>query len=237
MKTFYSRTLLGLFIVLVTTSLAVAKTRYVSDSLVITVRELPDDTSNRIKNIITDTPFEVLEESGDYLKVRLQDGTQGYVKTRYTSTDTPKPTVIEKLTRENSQLKQQYNELKSSLGEKASAGVERQKELQTELEALKTDLAQQAADKSRLEKELASLNKQYTDLKNSADNVVQIINQSEKFRADNERMQIEFEALQSENALLLRTAVIKWVFTGAGILFIGWIMGKVSRNKRRYGGV
>ncbi len=237
MKTFYSRILLGLFIVLVTTSLAVAKTLYVSDSLVITVRELPDDTSNRIKNIVTDTPLEVLEESGDYLKVRLQDGTQGYVKTRYTSADTPKPTVIEKLTRENNQLKQQYNELKSSLGEKASAGVERQKELQTELEALKTDLAQQTADKSRLEKELASLNKQYTDLKNSADNVVQIINQSEKFRADNERMQIEFEALQSENALLLRTAVIKWVFTGAGILFIGWIMGKVSRNKRRYGGV
>ncbi|MBE0500006.1 MAG: TIGR04211 family SH3 domain-containing protein [Desulfuromonadales bacterium] len=237
MKTFYSRTLLGLLIVLVTTSFAVAETRYVSDSLVITVRELPDDTSNRIKNIVTDTPFEVLEESGDYLKVRLQDGTQGYVKTRYTSAETPKPTVIEKLTRENSQLKQQYNELKSRLGEKAAAGVERQKELQTALEALKTDLAQQTADKIRLEKELASLNKQYTDLKNSADNVVQIINQSEKFRADNERMQIEFDALQSENALLLRTAVIKWVFTGAGILFIGWIMGKVSRNKRRYGGV
>jgi SH3 domain protein len=57
----------GLLLALCTASLAVAETRYVSDSLVITVRELPDDTSTRIKNIVTDTAFESLEESGGYL--------------------------------------------------------------------------------------------------------------------------------------------------------------------------
>lgn len=236
MKKFNRHILFALLFVLGAASFVSAETRYVSDSLVITVRELADDSSTRIKNIVTDTAFEVIEESGDYLKVRLEDGTEGYVKARYTTVDTPKSTVIKTLMRKNTALKKEYDELSASLGETASAGVARQKSLQTELEGLKKSLAEQTATTTRIKAELASLNKQHTTLKSSADNVVQIISQSEQLRTDNERLKIDFETLQSENAMLLRTAVIKWVLAGAGILFLGWIMGKVSRNKRRYGG-
>ena len=233
MKALYRCILVGLLTLTMATA-ATAETRYVSDTLVITVRELPDDTSTRIKNIVTDTSFEVLEEDGEYLKVRLENGTEGYVKQRYTSTAIPKPVQIEKLTREKEQLSKQYDELTASLGEKESTSISRQKELQTTLEELKKELAQQKAANTKLDSDFANLNKEHTTLKSNADNVVQIVNQSEKFRADNERLLIEFEALQGENAMLLRTAVIKWVLTGAGILFIGWIMGKASRNKRRF---
>lgn len=233
MKTFYCRILLGFLFVLTITTVAHAETRYVGDFLVITVRELPDDTSTHIKNITTDTAMEKLEESGDYLRVRLEDGIEGYVKTRYTTTDTPKPTVIANLKRANSRLQKQYDELSSSLNEQESAGLKRQKQLQSDLQNLQKERAEQSATNSRLKTELDNVNKQYTTLKESADNVVQIISQSDTLRADNERLQIEFEVMQNENAMLLRTAVIKWVLTGAGILFIGWIMGKVSRKKRR----
>jgi len=236
MKIFNFRILFGFLFVLAITTVASAETRYVSDSLVITVREQPDDTSTHITNIITDTAIETLEESGDYLKVRLENGTEGYVKTRYTTTDTPKPILIANLKRENSRLQKQYDELSSSLNEQESASLDRQKRLQTDLQNLQKELAVQSSTNSLLKTELDNLNKQYTNLKESADNVVQIISQSEALRADNERLQIEFEAMQNENAMLLRTAVIKWVLTGAGILLIGWIMGKVSRNKRRYSG-
>ncbi len=233
MRLFY-RCMVASLLALTLTTVAAAETRYVADSLLITVRELPDSASTRIKNIVTDTVFEVLEESGEYSKIRLEDGSEGYVKTRYTTTATPKPVLIDKLTRDNVQLKKQYDELMASLGEQESDSVTRQKELQATLDELKKTLAQQTTASVQLESDLTSLNKEYTTLKNNADNVVQIVNQSDKFRTDNERLLIEFESLQSENAMLLRTAVIKWVLTGAGILFIGWIMGKASRNKRRY---
>ena len=233
MKTFYRCIVVGL-LTLTMATVATAETRYVADSLLITVRELPDGSSTRIKNIVTNTQFEVLEESGEYLKIRLEDGREGYVKERYTSADTPKPVLIEKLTVENDKLKKQYSDLTSSLNEKESSSLNKQKELKTELDGLKKALAEQTTTKAQLEADLAKLNKEYTTLKTNADNVVQIVNESEKFRADNERMLIDSEALQNENAMLLRTAVIKWVLTGAGILFIGWIMGKVSRNKRRF---
>ena len=233
MKTFYRCIMVGL-LTLTLATVATAETRYVADSLLITVRELPDDSSTRIKNIVTNTPFEVLEESGEYLKVRLEDGREGYVKERYTSAATPKPILIEKLTVENDKLKKQYSDLTASLNEKESTGLNKQKELKAELDGLKKALAEQTTAKAQLEADLAKLNEEYTTLRTNADNVVQIVNESEKFRADNERMSIESEALQSENAMLLRTAVIKWVLTGAGILFIGWIMGKASRNKRRF---
>ena len=234
MKTVIRFILTGLALTLAMTSGASAETRFVGDSLVITVRELADDTSTRIKNIVTDTQFEVLEVSGEYLKVRLEDGTEGFVKTRYTTTATPKLHQIEKLTREKATLEKQYADLTASLGEKESTGIARQKALQAELDELKKTIAQKTADNTRLSTELANLDKQYTTLKSDADNVVQIVNQSEKLRADHESMSIELESLQGENAMLLRTAVIKWVLTGAGILILGWIMGKASRSKRRY---
>jgi SH3 domain protein len=233
MKKFNFRIILGFLFVLTIITVASAQTRYVSDSLIITVRERPDNSSTHIKNITTDTAMETLEESGDYLKVQLGDGTEGYVKTRYTTTDTPKPTIISNLKRANSRLQKQYEELTSSLNEQESDSVARLKQLQTDLQKLQKERSEQSATISRLNSELDTLNKEYTSLKESADNVVQIISQSDTLRADNERLQIEFEAMQNENAMLLRTAVIKWVLTGAGILFIGWIMGKVSRKKRR----
>jgi SH3 domain protein len=216
------------------TTIATAETRYVSDTLVITVRELPDGSSTRIKSIVTDTPFEALEESGEYLKIRLDDGTEGYVTERYTTTSTPKPVLIEKLKSEKEKLQKQYDELAASLNKKEGAVLAKQKELQSTLDAVKKELAQLATEKKKLESDFANLDKEHATLKTNADNVVQIVNQSEKFRAENERLTIELESLQGENAMLLRTAVIKWVLTGAGILLIGWIMGKASRNKRRY---
>lgn len=234
MKILCCRAALALTFALTLVSGAVAETRYVSDSLVITVRELPEDASTRLKNIVTDTPFEALEESGDYLKIRLGDGTEGYVKKRYTTTDTPKPLLLKRMQTENARLEQQYSDLKASLSDQQSAGVSRQKELQKERDGLKKELAKQAAANKRLQAEFSALEKQHETLKKNADNVVQIVSQNENLHADNERLQIEFDSMQSENAMLLRTAVIKWVLTGAGILFIGWIMGKASRNKRRY---
>ena len=233
MQVFF-RCLLSGFMTLAIVTVATAETRYVSDTLVITIRELPDNTSTHIKNIVTNTPFEVLEVSGDYMKVRLEDGTEGYVKERFTTADIPNPTLIENLTTKNSKLKKQYSDLLASLNEKESTELSRQKELQTKLNELKKNLAKQTTTNAQLTTDLDKLNKKYTTLKANADNVVQIVSQSEKFRTENERLLIEFEASQSENAFLLRMAVIKWVLTGAGILFIGWIMGKTSRNKRRF---
>ena len=228
------RCMVASLLALTLTTVAAAETRYVVDSLVITVRELPDSASTRIKNLVTDTEFEVLEESGEYSKVRLKDGSEGYVKTRYTTTATPKSVLIDKLTRKNRQLQKQYDELMASLGEQETDSITRQKELQWTLDELKKELAELTTANTQLESDLGNLTKEHTTLKNNADNVVQIVNQSDKFRAENERLLIEFESLQGENAMLLRTAVIKWVLTGAGILFIGWIMGKASRNKRRF---
>lgn len=225
---------LGLTFSLTLVTVVTAETRYVSDNLVITVRELPDDESTHIKNVTTDTPLEILEDQGEYLKVRLADGAEGYVKTRYTTSATPKTTIIDNLTKENARLQQQYDQLTASLNEQQSSGLNKQKELQAELERVKKELTQKTASVSSLEAELAKLDKEYTTLKSSSENVVQIVSQAEELRVENERLAIEFESMQDENAMLLRTAVIKWVLTGAGILFLGWIMGKASRNKRRY---
>ena len=62
---------------------AAADTRYVGDELVITLRQGKGTDYKIIRTLKSGTPFEVLEEGKSYLKVRTEDGVEGYVLRQY----------------------------------------------------------------------------------------------------------------------------------------------------------
>ena len=87
-----------------------ADRRYVSDSLIVTLREAPRKDSMAIRKLRTDTPVEVLEESGRYLRVRTEEGEEGWVAKQYMSSEVPKPIIIEGLRKEIDRLKARIKE-------------------------------------------------------------------------------------------------------------------------------
>ena len=87
-----------------------ADRRYVSDRLIVTLREAPRKDSMALRKLGTNTPVEVLEESGRYLRVRTEEGEEGWVGKQYMSSEVPKPIIIEGLRKEIDRLKARIKE-------------------------------------------------------------------------------------------------------------------------------
>lgn len=211
-----------------------AETRYVTDQLTIIVREAPDDASLSLKSLRSDAAVQLLEEGEAYLKVRTADGVEGYVKKQYLTADVPKATQLAGLKAERDKLQQEVAGLKARIGQLQSGAGAGVVEKEQALDELKQQLAQSRKAADTATTELAALQKKYAALEQSSGNVLQVVTEREKLQADNERLARELETLQGENASLVRTSIAKWALTGAGILFLGWLMGKASRTKRRY---
>ena len=199
-----------------------ADTRYVSDQLVITLREGMGNKYRVIRTLKTDVGMEVLSAEGRYLYVRLKDGTKGYVLKQYVSRKTPKTVTI-------ARLRDEVDVLKKQLSQQNEDVASTQQEQQT--------IQQQLAEKSRSLDETVQMlevtRKQLSDLQLKAEDVVMIDAERQQLKKDYAAAQQELESLRTNNNAILKTAMIKWFIAGAGVLVLGWILGKFSRRKKR----
>lgn len=74
--------------------------RFVSDKLVLNVYAEPDQGSARVATIQTGDIVEELERSANLVRVRLEDGREGWVGASYLTTDEPAATRLRQLERE-----------------------------------------------------------------------------------------------------------------------------------------
>jgi len=102
-----------LILVWVPVESAHADSRYVSDRLIITLREAPGKDGMALRTLRTDAPVEVLEESGRYLRVRTEEGEEGWVAMQYLSSEVPKPIIIAGLKKQIDRLKARIKEFET----------------------------------------------------------------------------------------------------------------------------
>ena len=212
---------LTILIVSVTTTFAADK-RYVSDQLVITLREGMGNKFRVITTIKTDTPMEVLSAQDNYLYVRLDDGKQGYVLKRYVAKKTPKTTTIATLRKEI-----------AALEAKLAIQLDSASDSKNEVTTLQQQLLETANALQVSEDLLKTTQEQLSDLQVKAENVVLIDEDRQRLKKSMSVANKELEALRHDNAAILKTAMIKWFLAGGGVLFLGWIAGKFSRKKKR----
>jgi SH3 domain protein len=209
-----------------------AKTQYVSDQLLITMREGQGNEFKIIQMLVAGTPLEIMEESQNYLKVRTKDGREGWVLKQYITSETPKTEIIAGLKKEIDRLKTQ---LENHNRDKMS--------LQNELQAVKSDYSQkitnltQNVSASREEaeqtaKELKRASEKYNTLVEQSKNIAALVKERDSLKAANNRLNAETEHFQKENSQLKRLQMIWWFLAGGGVFFVGWIIGSVSKKKR-----
>jgi len=104
--------------------MADTKTQYVSDELVINLREGRGNEYRIIKMLRRDPPLKILEEADQYLRVRTEEGLEGWVLKQYITSETPKTAVI-------AGLESERDRLNSSLGQCNRDKVLLQNELKT----------------------------------------------------------------------------------------------------------
>jgi SH3 domain protein len=201
-----------------------AEQRYVSDQLLITLRQGQGEKFKILKMLKTGAPLEVLEDNGDYLRVRTEDGTDGYVLNQYVTDETPKPVVISRLEKENADLKNRLEGLQA-----------KQAEMSRNLGDVSKDRAAAETSMADLKGEVQAIQAKYDDLKEKAANVVQLSTEHDRLKQENSQLAGEVDTLRQKNDKLLYNGAIKWFLAGGGVLLFGWILGRISRNKRKRG--
>jgi SH3 domain protein len=129
-----------------------ADKRYVSDRLIITLRDVAGKDGVVLRTLSTDTPVEVLEESGRYVRVRTEEGEEGWAAGQYLSSEVPKPIIIAGLRKEIDRLKARIKEFETGsnpLLDQLEAAKQRHLE---EVKQLEEDAAEIIGERNRLSK-------------------------------------------------------------------------------------
>jgi SH3 domain protein len=212
-----------LVLVLASALPAAADTRYVSDRLIITVRDGKGPGAAPLTTIPTDEPVQVLEEDEQRLKIRTKEGLVGFVQAQYITKETPKSIIIDRLEKEVDRLKGRMEELKAA----QSPQAQEMESLREKAQSLEKTLAE-------TENELRSVTETYNTLVENSGRVVEITAEHDLLQKENQRLTAELAALEEDNTQLLRQGMIQWFLAGAGVFVVGWILGKISRKKRRF---
>ena len=209
-----------------------AKTLYVSDQLSVNLRAEPSGDASPMTLLRTDASMELLAEEGDYFKVRLEDGTEGFFPKRYATEREPRSYVIARLEKKISSLEQELEAAQKRLGAAAGDLEEERVQLAAGLKQAEQQLKDLEQQQAAILNERDAALQKYDQLAADSSDVVALGEERDRLRSENARLNKEMTLLQQENESLLISGVIKWFMAGAGVLFFGWLIGRASRRKR-----
>lgn len=217
------------------------ETKYVTDILILALREGPGSEHKVIRTLKSDTPVQLLEESEEFAKIQTQDGQKGWVAKQYLTTDTPKPLIIAGLNKQLDALKAKVGELENA-GRSAYGRLEDEKKSQgLRIEELEKSLAGWKDEALGAKQKLDGLIREHETFLEESKNVGGLIAERDSLKTTNQTLvsinndlKAQVDALQQDNQRLTRNEIIYWFLAGSGVFFLGLLIGKISRKKNRY---
>jgi SH3 domain protein len=158
---------------------------------------------------------EILTVEGDWTQVRLENGKEGWVLSRFLTDKEPHSVMLEQIKQQNEALSSQLKELQE-VNEKQKSTNEW---LESELAGTRKKLTQAVKDYEALKKESSEFIQLKTKYKKSSSELAQ---QTKKGQA----MEAELNQLRLQKN-------IKWFLSGAGVLVVGFLLGLSAKRQRR----
>jgi SH3 domain protein len=137
------------------------------------------------------------------------------VLTQYVSDEMPSVLVAERLRRERDRLR------------------DRLKALEDKERALQAELTAAGGRLQRSESELRKTTEQFQVLQAGSEHVTEIMAERDRLRQENQDLQAKLTVLKKDNARLLRTDIFRWFLAGAGVLWLGWLLGRRPPKRSR----
>lgn len=132
-----------------------AQTAYVTDTLRLGIHRAADTSDRAFQMLESGQQMEILERNRNYARVRLPDGTEGYVKAAYLVDDKPAKLIVTEAQAEAERLRQQLSDLQASFAQPAATIAALEEKLAANDVALKSSEQQIA--------ELSKENEQFVD--------------------------------------------------------------------------
>ena len=221
------------FIVSASTTSVFADTRYVSDRLIISVRDGQNQDAAVLGYIETGTPVDILEEKEDLLKIRTVDGIEGWVRAQYIVSEKPKALIIENLKNEIMSLNKEFENLKNGQASASNTLSKTKKMYLKKIEELEEEVNVNQKFAAKAKSDFIQLDKKYTNLLKHSKNTEELISQVDKLKKLNAELNTEVKSLRKDQKNPLKSNRIQSFIAGAGVLLFGFILGGSARKKKR----
>ncbi|MGD8701335.1 MAG: TIGR04211 family SH3 domain-containing protein [Desulfosarcina sp.] len=212
LKAWFWMVLIGL---LTMPSASVAQTVYVSENFEITMRTGPGTERKIISLVQSGKALEVIETGDEWSLVRAPNGKEGWVLNRYLTNDQPSAMVLARVRQDYDVLVAKYDDLK-----------EKYNQLESKKKVIDANLSQNSQD-------LNELNNAYETLKKESADFLKLKNRHQQVTADLEAEKNRSAKLDEENMQMKRNRIIQWVWTGGGIMLLGFFLGLFSSSRRK----
>lgn len=220
-------------ILTVTIKSVFADTRYVSDKLIISVRDGQNQDDNVLGYIRTGTAVDVLEENGRYLRIKTEDGLEGWVQTQYIISEKPSSRIIEDLRDEINELNKKIEFSKNEQGSLLEKLRVTKQIYEVRIRELEQELNINQKNNGKAKNDLIELNKKYKKLLSNSENTDELIRKLKKSKKLDSKLKTEINNLKKDSQNFLKSDKIQPFLAGAGVFFFGFILGGLARRKKR----
>jgi len=157
----------------------------------------------------------VLEEGDEWTRVRLPNGIEGWVVSRFLTDEKPSGILLE-------ELRQKHEALLAH----ADAPLKEIMKLQEANKTLRFELASR-------EKALNELKISYEALQKESDELLKVQSDYNKLTSQLAKQKEKADKIEDELLNLEQRQIFRWILVGAGVLFVGFITGFSARRQRR----
>jgi SH3 domain protein len=207
-----------------------AEVVYVTDRLLVMLRS-EQGGGEKIAKLFSDAPLQLLEKSGRYVKVRTEDGQEGWVEEQYTTTEPPKQIVITSLEVEIKRLEANLNQLAKERGPLGEQLEKSKREHAEQVKMLEENASRLQNERDQLTTRFQEMEAAYRDIREKSGNAVETADQLKRLQAEYSQLEVQNKLFREENATLKKKDYLYWFFAGAGVLFLGWIIGRIPRRR------
>ena len=193
-----------------------SETAYIVDSIKLSLRSGPGNDQKSIGAVESGSPVDVLKPGEEWTLVRLGNGTEGYLLSRYLTTAPPARFRMDQLLEKNKTLSAQ-----------AAGLLEENTRVKAENEKLTAAVAAG-------EKEIAVLKSDFEAFKKEAAEVVALKSRTEALSVELEEKKQEIARLQSGPLAILESENFYWFLSGAAVLLAGFLTGYAVKRPRRW---
>lgn len=189
-----------------------AETAYIVDVIRVSVRSGPSNDQKPLGLVESGNAVEVLKPGDEWSLVRLPNGTEGYVLSRYLTNVQPAKFRLD-----------QIQERQRALSAQAAAAAEENSRLKAENERL--------ADAQR---ELERLRSEFDAFRRDAADVAALQAKNTSMAAELAERQQRAAELEGQSVDVLTMTNLYWFLGGAGVLLVGFLTGFSVKRQRRW---
>lgn len=190
---------------------AVAETRYVSDTLEITMRSGKGTSFGITRMLRSGTPVEVLnvDKKSGYTQVRTNSGKEGWVLSRFL-------------------MKGQAARERLATAEKKLAELELEnRKVTTAMAALKEEKVALETNLAALEGESRGVSQELAEIRRTASSALAIDSENKDMKGRMVSLERQLQTVQQENEALKDRTARDWFMVGAAVVLLGIIVGLI----------